>query len=162
MATIAADAILGYTAGRALRLTGWQSLYLVAMANLPDADYLPGLIFSGDASESHRNIGMHTPYFAVLVGAVVLLLYRWGRPRDSWPHAFWWADVSALMVLGHLVLDRLDLPYWHETGWMALPAEAVNSVVDMLVLGPVVVLIWWAARFRGVEWRTIRRPPPRR
>ena len=102
---------------------------------------------------------MHTPYFALLTGVAVLLAYHMARPRDGWTHAAWWASLSALMVIGHLALDRLDLPYWHRTGWMALPAEAVNALVDTLVLGPLALLVWWLAGFREAERREGRRPP---
>lgn len=154
MATVAADAILGLTAGRALRLSKRWTLYLIAMANLPDADYLPGLLV-GDPASTHRNIWMHTPYFAVAVGFLVTGAHlAWHRGKDidrRFERAAWIGAVSTLMVLGHLVLDMLELPYWHQTGWMALPAEAVNSVVDAAVLGPVALgTFWiWDRRFRS-------------
>ena len=152
MATVAADAILGYATGRALRLSGRWTLYLIAMANLPDADYLPGLL-AGDPASTHRDIGMHTPYFAAGVGLAALLASRWRRRDEGWERAAWVGALSALMVLGHLVLDRLDLPYWHKTGWMALPAEAVNSVVDAAIIGPVVLTMFWVWRVRSAPGR---------
>ncbi|HWO94598.1 MAG TPA: hypothetical protein VNL92_07525 [Dehalococcoidia bacterium] len=150
MATVAADAILGYATGRALRLSGRWTVYLILMANSPDFDYVPGLLV-GDPDSTHRNIGFHTPYFAAGIAVVATLAYRWRRPSEGWSRALWVGSLSGLMAIGHLVLDQLELPYWHATGWMALPAEAVNSVVDTLVIGPVIVTAFWIwhVRFAG-------------
>ncbi len=146
MATIAADAILGLTTARALRLSRGWSLYLVVAANLPDADYLPGLLV-GDPASTHRDIGFHTPWFALAAGLAAVLLHAWWRRRReggaSWRHACWAGVATTVMVLGHLLLDLLALPYWHQSGWTALPAEAVDSVVDAAVLGPVALATLW-------------------
>ncbi len=81
----------------------------IAIANLPDLDFLPGLLM-GDAFAFHRR-GSHTFIAAVLTGCLVaisLRLGRWWSPKPFWrssSHSFQYGVWATAIYLGHLCLD---------------------------------------------------------
>ncbi|MBE7381507.1 MAG: metal-dependent hydrolase [Leptolyngbya sp. SIO1E4] len=88
----------------------------IAIANLPDLDFLPGLLV-GDAFAFHRQ-GSHTLIAAIAVGSLVALgmglsgkglAGRWrkqtsGFSKFQW---LWWGIWAMAVYLGHLCLDLL-------------------------------------------------------
>jgi membrane-bound metal-dependent hydrolase YbcI (DUF457 family) len=105
MPTTIAHTIAGYAAGDA---TGgrsrrpWCAVLLLALllANLPDADFLPGLLI-GDARAFHRS-GTHTLLAATVVGVLFALLA--GRRDRDYGRAFVFAFA---LYTSHLVLDGI-------------------------------------------------------
>ncbi|MEO0985467.1 MAG: metal-dependent hydrolase [Cyanobacteria bacterium J06639_14] len=83
----------------------------IALANLPDLDFLPGLLM-GNAFAFHRR-GSHTIIAALLVGSLVALSLRlarrWGTqvPKFSNVSLWQWGVWATAVYLGHLCLDFL-------------------------------------------------------
>lgn len=88
---------------------GWM-LGAIALANLPDLDFIPGLLM-GNAFAFHRR-GTHTVLAALLVGIVVAIAAALSQrlrssPREHQWEWLWWGLWATMMYLGHLGLDLL-------------------------------------------------------
>ncbi len=87
---------------------GWSRarvlLFCALVANLPDADFLPGIL-TGDASRFHRH-GTHSLLATLLVALACALWLRWRRRATRGDAAR--LGVLAFLVYGsHLALDTL-------------------------------------------------------
>jgi inner membrane protein len=105
MPTTIAHTIAGYAAGDVTggrRARPWWVILLLALllANLPDVDFLPGLLM-GDARAFHRG-ATHTLLAAVVVGVVFALVA--GRRERGYGRAFVFAFA---LYSSHLVLDAI-------------------------------------------------------
>ena len=83
---------------------GWQrALAFIAIANLPDADFLVGFVV-GQPGAFHRGLS-HTLLAALVFGAALAALTRW-RLRERWLPA---SVVFACVYGSHLLLDALTV-----------------------------------------------------
>ena len=108
MALPIAHATAGYLVHRLDRrrtgFAGWQrALAFMAIANLPDADFLVGFVV-GQPGAFHRGVS-HTLLAALVFGAALGTLARW-RLRDRWLPA---SLVFACVYGSHLLLDALTI-----------------------------------------------------
>ena len=105
MPTTLAHAVVGLAANKAVPVrffeSTWAELATVAvLANLPDIDFLPGLLM-GDPGRFHHG-PTHTILAAVAAGLLVGLL--WWRLRGG----FWrFAALGFLVYLSHLLADSI-------------------------------------------------------
>lgn len=123
--TIAGFAAADVTGGR--RGRGWWVTLLLALflANLPDVDFLPGLLI-GDARAFHRG-PTHTLLAAVVVGIVFALMA--GRRDRRYVRAF----IFAFAMYGsHLVLDAIT----PDTSGLA-GIQLFRPVSDVYVSAPI-------------------------
>jgi membrane-bound metal-dependent hydrolase YbcI (DUF457 family) len=137
MALCLAHAAAGYLAYEALRPAGRHDAGLLATAvvcaNLPDADFLPGLAL-GDPTAFHRGV-THTVAAAVVVSAVVWAAGRLGRVRR--PAAL--ATVAGAAYLSHLLLDWMTVDavppagirlFWPVSGaWLHAPWSLLGEII---------------------------------
>lgn len=76
-----------------------MGLFIFVLANLPDIDFIFGLVYAGDGSVMHRG-PTHTIYFALLFGYMAYLLAKYSTVIP---------DISffscTLVILSHSVLD---------------------------------------------------------
>lgn len=84
--------------------SGWPRAFaFMALANLPDADFVVGLVL-GRPGDFHRGIS-HTVLAALVVGAALATLASWRRRERWWPAALTFAAVYG----SHLVVDALTI-----------------------------------------------------
>ena len=96
----------------------WRMLILVLLlANLPDADYIPGILV-GRPNAFHHG-WTHSVLFAILVGAGLWLLVYTKEKRGFWPVGVLFLSA----VFSHLVLDYFTLdtspPFGEQLLWPA-------------------------------------------
>jgi inner membrane protein len=108
MALPIAHATAGYLIHRLdRRRTTWEgwsrALGYMAIANLPDADFLVGFVL-GSPGTFHRGVS-HTVLAALVFGAAAATLTRW-RWRDRWAPA---AALLAVVYASHLLVDALTV-----------------------------------------------------
>jgi len=175
MATPVGHALAGLVLYRSLErgeagFIGRKGLFFVAMANLPDLDYVPGLL-TGHAHAFHRGF-THTLLFACLASGLSALLgplLGWNRARAAW--------LGGICCLSHLLIDLLTAdwkaPYGVPLFWpfskesflvpvaLFLPPskaslpdlfQAWNVLVvfmECAVLSPFLVLVEWKRRKKG-------------
>ncbi len=86
------------------RPAGWpRALGFMALANLPDADFLLGFVL-GYPGDFHRGFS-HTVLAALLVGAGLATVMWWRRGDRWWPSAL----VLAAVYGSHLLVDALTI-----------------------------------------------------
>ena len=80
------------------RADGYNLLACVALANLPDVDYVPGLL-SGDLNAFHHSATHSLAFSALCVGLgwMVGPWFRMGRRQAGW--------LFGCLVLSHLLMD---------------------------------------------------------
>ncbi len=115
MPTSIAHAFGGLAAAEgAPRPRGWSRagilLFCAIVANLPDADFLPGLLL-GDAGRFHRH-GTHSLLAALLLALGCALWLRWRRGADRGDggdrgDAARFGALAFLVYASHLALDML-------------------------------------------------------
>lgn len=104
----------------------WPLLACMVLANLPDLDYLPGLL-TGELNRFHHHI-THTLGFVLLATLGVWLLARW-RGAVSVRQ---WVLLGFLLVGSHLAVDLLTADGSEPYGIMAL-----WPLTDARMLSPV-------------------------
>ena len=141
MALCLAHAAAGYLVYEALRPAGRHEMALLATAvvaaNLPDADFLPGLAI-GHATAFHRGF-THTLAAAIVATAVVWVIAKWGRRwgRARRPAAL--ASVAGAAYLTHLLLDWMTVDavpppgiqlFWpFSDAWMHAPWNVLGEII---------------------------------
>ena len=137
MALCLAHAAAGYLAYEALRPAGRHEMGLlvtaVVAANLPDADFLPGLAI-GHATAFHR-VFTHTLAAAIVATALVWVIARWRRAMR--PAAL--ASVAGAAYLTHLLLDWMTVDavpppgiqlFWpFSDAWMHAPWSVLGEII---------------------------------
>jgi len=104
----------------------WLSIliFVSVLANLPDMDFLFGLLYKGDASLMHRG-PTHTIYFALLFGFLSFWFVK---------HLNWIPNISFttcfLVILSHPVLDIcVDIFYKKSLFWKGFSSLFYSSFV---------------------------------
>jgi inner membrane protein len=95
--------LCGFLLGRkelSMRKQTWLLVGSVALANLPDLDFIPGL-WVGDPRVFHHQ-GAHSLAAAVLVGLTIGLL-SWFWKSDP----VWWGIWGGSIYLSHVLLDLM-------------------------------------------------------
>ncbi|PSO64382.1 MAG: hypothetical protein BRC41_12765 [Cyanobacteria bacterium QH_9_48_43] len=99
----------------------------VAIANLPDADFLPGLLL-GNLGAFHRH-GTHSLIVAAVFGIfVALLVGRWQLNR------IWWGIWAAELYASHIVLDMLGADPGAPSGVQALWPLSQQNYISPITL----------------------------
>ncbi len=79
----------------------WRTLLLLVMlANLPDIDFLPGLL-AGNPNQYHHHYFSHSLPFALVVGAVLAGHVSIKKGKKFWPYFLLFAGVC----FSHVILD---------------------------------------------------------
>lgn len=104
----------------------WTLLLCMVLANLPDLDYVPGLLI-GDMNRFHHHY-THTLGFALLAVAGVWLVGRGGRPHLGGRYLL----LALVLLLSHLAADIMTRDGSEPYGIMAL-----WPIADTRVLSPV-------------------------
>lgn len=153
---------------------GWDLALFVGVSQLPDLDFLPGLLLG--RPEAFHHGASHSLGAAALVG---LLAWLVGRGRGE---AWRWALMAFGLVLAHALIDALGLDYRHPygvplawpldgryltpdwaffldvrrgpLGWDVLWHNLKAVGLELAVLGPPAALVLWL-------W-TRRQPAPAR
>lgn len=116
----------------------WQLVGAIALANMPDLDFIPGLLI-GQFKAFHR-LGSHSLLSAAAVGmAVALGTWLWGRWRQSTraerPRCLVWGTWSWLLYAGHIGIDLIVID--------RLPPQGLQllwPLSDQFFVSPVMVL----------------------
>jgi len=181
MATPLGHALAGLALGplvawRRPLLGPWADLALfAALSQLPDLDFLPGILFADRPDAYHHGVS-HSLGAALLVG---LLAALYGRTRgDAWR----WGVLGLVLVLGHVVLDAIGqdtsypygVPLWwplsgdyviadwaffldirrRPLGWDIVWHNLRAMGLEVLVLGPPAALaLWLVNRARAAHAR---------
>ncbi len=124
-------------------------LLAIILANLPDIDYLLGLLLKGDALSIHRSF-THSPLFAPVVA---LVFWFWGKYRKVRYLKVQTVGVG-LLIFSHYILDYY-MPFFYQvdesTGrggfWSFIWAHILsfeflyNNSLDLVFYGALYVLI---------------------
>jgi inner membrane protein len=97
---------VGLASGRMRAAPGraWATmLACCALAMLPDADVIPLCFGLRDHGAVGHRGWMHTPFFAIAVGVLILLVGRWRR----WSEPLRRGAIAALLVGSHCLLDAM-------------------------------------------------------
>lgn len=165
MASPVGHTLAGYLGYRLIPLRFSQPLSqkwawgAVVLANLPDLDFLPGLLI-GDAFAFHRRES-HTLIAAIAVGSLVALgvrsARRWQPPTaQHLPlRGLWWGLWAVAVYLGHLCLDLLMVdpkpPFGLQLFWPFSDAFVVSPIAIIPGLQFHPVLSWHNLMVVGIE-----------
>lgn len=119
----------------------WQLWGAIALANLPDLDFIPGLLV-GSFREFHRH-GTHSLFFTVVVGlSVALGGWLHGRRTSHLsasvpiaPRYLLWGIWATVLCAGHLGLDLTVIDRLPPSGlqvWWPFSASFFTSPVTFL------------------------------
>lgn len=153
---------------------GWDLLLFVGLSQLPDLDFLPGLLVGRPDAFHHGP--SHSLGAALLAGFMAWLIGR--RRGDAWR----WGLLAFALVTAHALIDALGKDYrqpygvplawpldgrylmadWAffmdvrrgPLGWGALWHNLKAMGLELAVLGPLAALVLWL--------RTRRQPAPAR
>lgn len=142
----------------------WILLGALFLANLPDLDYVPGLVI-GDLNAFHHGF-THSLGFAVAVWLLLVLAGRWGGVGVRR-----WALLAGLLLLSHLLVDVLTadgrapygillfwpmseawihspfslFPMYSKAQWADLwQGQNLGSLLqEMAVSGSLLLAVWW-------------------
>lgn len=150
---------VGEAAGIGLAKRSWIStIGLVLIANLPDADYLPGYLVG--RPNAYHHYALHSIGAAVGVGAVIGMFY-WLRCRRFLPYfALTAATYSTHLLLDYLAVDTSE-PFGLQLFW---PSTAKFFVSPFPVFMDIAksqssetflasLLIWH--NLRSILWETV-------
>ncbi|NLB66277.1 MAG: metal-dependent hydrolase [Lentisphaerae bacterium] len=164
---------------RALRRAAPLMFAGSALANLPDLDYLPGLL-SGELNIAHQQV-THSLLWVVLASVAIWLAGRAWRPGLFGARAFW---LILLLIGSHLAIDLITadrsppygIPLWAsfseahvQSPFTLLPAWEKTRLADLarpvnlrplgielaagslLLLGGIIAKNSWARRHPALE-----------
>ena len=131
----------------------------IALANLPDLDFFPGLLI-GNAFAFHRQ-GSHTLIAAIAVGSLVALgvklTARWDTqtPEFSKLRWLWWGLWATAVYLGHLGLDLLMVdrtpPFGLQLLWPFSEAFFASPIAIIPGLRFDFIVSWHNLAVMGIE-----------
>ena len=155
MATPVGHTLAGLLVARRLGVRSPAGLAAAALAaNVPDLDFIPGIVLHGDPYRMHRKL-THTPGFTITAGmlagfAGIVSAGSAEGERDLIADAF----VGAAIMTSHVLLDTTRIPPY-QISKRKTPVrrvvrnEILNLTMDVVVFGALAWLLW--PREGGVE-----------
>jgi len=157
------------------RRRGWLLVGSVVIANLPDLDFLPGLLLGNPASFHHQ--ATHSLAAVAMVGLLIGSLARWWNLNDVG-----WGSWGGALYLSHVILDLLindpSPPFGVQLLWPFSEAYFISAITpfsgfayfdrglgmfrtilsvynlrvilqEIMFMAPLVVLAWYVGKYRG-------------
>jgi LexA-binding, inner membrane-associated putative hydrolase len=140
----------------------WEkTLFVAAMANLPDMDVLLGLVFTGNGSAFHRG-PTHSLIFAVLMAFLASTAWKL---CSRMPRMGFWS--CFLVIISHIMADLLFTSssvsfswplevHWAEgfTNWSDVMCSVFAKTprdADIITVSVLLILLkWWMGRYAPV------------